>query len=1242
MHTYPFCKNVPRIIRQRNSGLSHFSASRKRTFASIFTAAVVMSAAGAAAQVPSVVVTNTIPLAKGFSAGPAVTDACGNVYVYEGGGTGIVQINAATGVVTVVAPNAQGYTSSGQALAIDFNKKNIYYPDFSNFYTTHFVQQPINNCTPGAPSATFGSNLGNLGNYYYGTVMDAAGDAAGNVYFTTTSNVQKAIYKETFVAGTSTYTDTQILTWKNNINHIAADAAGDVFFVDQSTADVYELPLTGATYPATPILLVNASNFGSVSGLSFDPQGNLYITDSKKNLIFEVPNEAGTLNASDLYATASIGVPFKVAVDASHTIYLSNYGPGAAKLTHGSALFAATAVGATSPASSLTYVFNSAVTPTAITTYAGTAATTRFATATGGTCAVGTAQAALSTCMINATFTPSAVGNQTGALVFSYATGSLISNLAGVGNGAAATIDPGTVVSSTTVLAAPSGVTVDNLGNVFVTDTSANTLTEFAAGFSGVGTAISTGTLKLKGPKAVAVDASGDIFIADTGNSRIVEIPVTAGVLTNASAFALPLTTKNPQGVAVDSAGNLYVADTGNNNILVTPNIGGTLNFPLTQSYGTGLNAPTALTFDQNGNLFVVETGGNDVLQFTAPIGSAQVKVASGFSGPTGVATDASNSLYVVDGGSGSIARFPNVNGVFGAKSLVGGTVVNPVGVAADSNGNLYVTDTVNSLTAEVTRVTASMQFGGVNVGSVGTQSSFINSSGNLPLTFPKPDYVIKPNPATGFNVTGDSCAGATFNPGTACTITATYTPSAPQLNAEEDLQFSANSSNGMPLLQLIGTGARITPSTVTLVLTTPVGATSLNAGQAVTFTATIGVGTNPAVPGGSVKFFVNGSQVGTVAVKNGIAVLSLPNGLPAGSPVLVTATYTGDVINYSGSTGTLNETVVALADTVNLTITTPYNNPLSANDNAANAAGPSIPLVATITPSSTIAPGGTVTFYAGSTVLGVVSVVPGSGGFTATLATTALRAGTTTTYENGSYVSTYAISAVYSGDATYVGGATPSQSVTIVGANTTANPLNTTGSTFTISPTNPTITVQSTAAGAQASGSTVLTITSYGGWAGVLNFTCSGLPAYSTCNQFPGAPIVNASKPSATVPPTQVNFIITTNVPPVVPTASAIVWWGGGLAGLLLLAMRRRMVKLGHLRAGGLLSMAGVLALMLASVFGITACSTSSSSVFATPAGTSNVTVTVRAAQFVANSATNVQVQDVQVAPINIKLVVQ
>ncbi|NYF77827.1 Ig-like domain repeat protein [Granulicella arctica] len=1210
----------------------------------------------ALAQAPPVVATSTVTLAAGFSAGPAVTDACGDLYVYEGGATGIVEIEAGTGKVTTIIANAQGYNSSGTALYMDPEKKNLYFPDFSNFYTTHFDQLPITNCVPGAINDAFANNLGDLGNYYYGTVQDAAGDAAGNVYFNTSSNVTQAIYKETYSASAETYADSQILTWKNNIVFIAADAAGDVFFVDNVSQNVYELAISGTSYPDPPTILVQAAAFKTISGLSFDPLGNLYIADSGASLIFEVPLENGALNPADVFATAAVGAPYKVSVDASHNIYLSN-GQGAAKLKPGSAIAPATAVGSTSATFPITYVFNAATTPESISVANGTSITAPFAIGTGatGACAVGTAQAALSSCTVNLTYTPTAVGKQTSAVTLGYSSSALMSDVFGVGQGAAATIDPGTITPSTTTLTAPSGVTVDSVGNVFVTDSTANTLTEFAAGSAGSGTTISTGTLSLSGPKGVAVDPAGNIFIADTGNNRVVEIPVVNGVLTNASAFALSPTLKAPQGVAVDGSGNLFISDTGDNNLLLIPNINGALSFAAAQSFGASLDGPTALAFDQNGDLFLAESGNNDVLEFTAPVGSAaQVQVAAGFTTPTGLATDASNSLFVVDSGSGSVVRFPNVNGVLGEKTLVGGTIFNPIGVAVDASGNLYVTDSTDSLVAEIARVTAALQFGGVNVGATGTETSQINSSGNLPLTFMTPDYTIQAASAPGFVVTGDTCIGATLAPGSACAVTATYTPTAPQLNAQENLTLSANGSNGTPIIQLIGTGAHLSPSTLTLVLTSPAGATTLNAGQSVTFTATIGTGTDTAVVGGSVEFFVNGTQVETVKVKSGSAVLTLKDGLPGGQAVVV-ATYTDDVIHYGSSSAQLTETVNALSDTMTLAISgaTLYINPLSVNDNSANAAGPAITLTATIVPSSSVAPGGTVTFFAGSTNLGIISVVPSSsGGYVAQFATTALRAGTTNVVEDGSYLSSYNITAVYSGDNIYEGANAGAGPIYVVGppplsaapvCATESTPtchVNTTGATFTVTPTSPTITVASSTASGQVSGSATLTITSYGGWQGVLTFTCAGLPAYATCAPFPGAPVVNYSTAAVTYPQQTISFIINTNVAPLAPTASSMIWWVGGMGGLALLMVRRRIRKLGYLRAGQWMSVAGLLLLMVTSIMGVTACS-SSSKTFTTPTGTSNVTVTVRGAQGIPTT-TNVALQDSSVPPINITLVVK
>ncbi len=992
---------------------------------------------------------------------------------------------------------------------------------------------------------------------------------------------------------------------------------------------MYELkaPYTTAPTVAAPF----ATNFNSVVGLSIDQQGNLYVADGGASLVYKIPNEKTGLNPADQYAIASVGAVYKAALDAFDNLYLVNYYPGAVKVQIGSGAAPATPVGSTSGSFGINYVFNAAVTPTAISAVTGTSPSTTFSLGTGG-CAVGTTYKALATCTVNATFTPSAVGEQTGAILFTSSAGTVVTDVSGVGQGSAITIDPGTVVPTTTTLTAPNGVAVDNLGNVYVTDSTANTLTEFAAGSNGVGTVVSTGKVTLKAPSAVAVDNVGDIFIANTGASQVVEIPVVNGVLTNASTAALPLALTNPEGVATDGVGNLYIADTGDNNLLFVPNISGTLEPAAASSYGATLNGPSAVTVDSSNNVYVSEAGNEDLLEFTAPLGSAApIKVASGFNGPTSLATDASGSVYVVDSGSASIIRYANVGGNLGAHTLVGSTLTNPTGVAVDAAGNLYATDKTDAIVAEIQRVTTALEFGGWNVGSTSTAfTGTVSNSGNESLIFKSPSYTATGDTTAGFTVTTDGCAGTTDLPGGSCDMTATFTPPASELNAQENLVFASNAQNGAPTLELVGTGAQTIASTLTLVLTSPAGATTLNAGQPVTFTATAVTAGNVPVPGGTVKFYVNGTQVGSIATASGAAVLSLPNGLPSGTAVVVSAVYGGTVVGgtqyYSGSTTQITEDVIALPDTLNLTLTPEWNNPNSANDVTANPAGPIVPLTATVVPSSTTIPTGSVTFYAGTNVLGVKQVLPlATGGYGAILDTTALRAGTTTQVEDGSYITNYTITATYSGDNTYYPANSNSASIAIVAGPptlptcATATPAtcngNTTGAFYTITPTNPTITATTTTASGPSSGSTTLSLISYGGYYGTLNFTCSGLPAYAQCAPYPGFPVVTPSTPAGNVVPATVDFIINTNVAPIVPTGSSMVWWFSGAAGFALLLLRRRVQRMGYPRGGQLFTLAGALLLCVGSVIGLGGCGSSGYS-FITPAGSSTITVKVSSAQ--------------------------
>ncbi len=130
----------------------------------------------------------------------------------------------------------------------------------------------------------------------------------------------------------------------------------------------------------------------------------------------------------------------------------------------------------------------------------------------------------------------------------------------------------------------PQGIAIDSAANLYVTDTSNNTirkLTQAGVVSTLAGTAGSSGSSDGSGqrasfsqPNGIVVDSSGNIRVADSGNQLIRSVSASgvvstlAGAADNAGAtdgggdkarFSLP------KGIASDTANNMYIADTGNN-----------------------------------------------------------------------------------------------------------------------------------------------------------------------------------------------------------------------------------------------------------------------------------------------------------------------------------------------------------------------------------------------------------------------------------------------------------------------------------------------------------------------------------------------------------------------------------------------------------------------------------------------------------------------------------------------------
>ncbi|HXB13590.1 MAG TPA: T9SS type A sorting domain-containing protein, partial [Bacteroidia bacterium] len=198
-------------------------------------------------------------------------------------------------------------------------------------------------------------------------------------------------------------------------------------------------------------------------------------------------------------------------------------------------------------------------------------------------------------------------------------------------------------------LNSPTGVAVDNSGNVYIVDANdrirkvntAGIINTIAGngntGFSGDGGQATAAEFNF--PQGLSVDTAGNIYIADAGNNRVRKINAlgviatiagngTAGALGNkGQATAAELNA--PTGVQTDKMGNVYIADWKNNCIRKISDSGIITTVAGNDSigfYGDGgpstvaeLNAPYAIALDTTGNLYIADVNNNRIREVTTP-----------------------------------------------------------------------------------------------------------------------------------------------------------------------------------------------------------------------------------------------------------------------------------------------------------------------------------------------------------------------------------------------------------------------------------------------------------------------------------------------------------------------------------------------------------------------------------------------------------------------------------------------
>ncbi len=239
-------------------------------------------------------------------------------------------------------------------------------------------------------------------------------------------------------------------------------------------------------------------------------------------------------------------------------------------------------------------------------------------------------------------------------------------------------------------------ITTDRDGNLFVTDARNNKIRKITAlgsvtTLAGSGTTGSTDgtgtTASFSFPSGITFDNAGSMYVSDSNNNKIRKI-TSFGVVTTLAGSGVSgsndgvgtaASFSNPQGIVIDSNSIIYLADSSRGKIrkitseAVVSTLVGYGSSSATDSSGTiaSFRTPWGIAIDVNGIIYVADTGNHRIRKVTL---SGAVTTLAG-----------TGSVGSVDG-TGDTASFNF-----------------PSGVAVDSNGNIYVADFSNHKIRKIT-----------------------------------------------------------------------------------------------------------------------------------------------------------------------------------------------------------------------------------------------------------------------------------------------------------------------------------------------------------------------------------------------------------------------------------------------------------------------------------------------------------------------------------------------------------
>jgi sugar lactone lactonase YvrE len=454
--------------------------------------------------------------------------------------------------------------------------------------------------------------------------------------------------------------------------------------------------------------------------------------------------------------------------------------------------------------------------------------------------------------------------------------------LSGVGYASRLVMLPATVTTLVSGLTMPTGVTVDGIGHVYVTDGETYTVTEYSQSAGAVSSAGPLAVNAVNAPVGMAVDGAGNLFVASSGNDRVIRMAWNGATFTDQQNVGSGLYV--PSGVAVGADGSMCVANTYENEVnCYNWTDTSYIRKPLGFNYAAGgsfvAHFPLSTAIDVAGNVFWVQSYQNGVTEFNNGKSWVSNLWQGYFQYPTAVALDGEGDLYVLDSGHNRVMMMVPVNGVYQKPVLVAAGFNAPQGLAVDAEGNLYVADTGNHRVVKLVMTQgAPLVFTPTTSGGNSTQTMEVLSVGAQTATITGVSY--PQDFQAGTSSTAESCsAGVALEQGQSCTVSAMFAPQQANAQFQESIVIAAQGASGGVMSYAVavqGTSASTSSQTIQFAAQAPeiygqgmvAGHTSFpldaksSSGLPVTFAVVSGPG---AISGGNTLVAMG---VGTIVVR--------------------------------------------------------------------------------------------------------------------------------------------------------------------------------------------------------------------------------------------------------------------------------------------------------------------------------------------------------------------------------------